>query len=355
MKTTLAMITISTMFLVGMGTSYGDESSNAGDERRARRQAWRSRLLKLRQACEKRKVEGTATSSSSTTNAVNSTDRTAKGAKEKSWTNSVEYENPRGAGSATASGTAVKTENGAEVTIDRSGANARGTSWTSTTEGEVTKTEDGRQFTGTTTGSDDKGHSWTAEKEASHVVNEDGTVTITKDVTKTLEDGTEISKSIETNVTKTEDGRTWETTATKTGPKGASTMTGTGEGTKNDDGSFSWTAERQGENAKGKTWSSTAEGEGTRTENGRQWNKTTTNSVDGVGEKAKSSSGSLTHSDLNSSRTVSSERSTNRSKAAKERRLKRKANRSGVDRSSKSGAKSKHRQRSNSSSRRHSH
>lgn len=196
------------------------------------------------------------------------------------WTGASTFEGPRHTGSSTASGTVTKTGQGVSWETERQGVADGDKNWQSTTTGSGSKTDTGHEWSSTTKGSTEDGKEWTAEREGERIKNEDGTVTINRDATKTLADGTVLNKESQTVVTRTEDGKTWETTGTKTGPKGTATMSGSGSAVKTDQG-VDVNISRQGTTAGGKTWESTTTGSGTKTDTGRKWNSTTAGSTEG--------------------------------------------------------------------------
>lgn len=196
------------------------------------------------------------------------------------WTSESTFEGPRHTGSSTAIGTVTRTGEGSSWEADRQGIVDGDKKWESTTTGSGSKTADGYEKSSTTKGTTESGKDWTTTREVEAVKNADGTMIINRDATKTLEDGKTITRDSQTVVTKTEDGKTWETTGTRTGPKGTATMKGSGSAVKSDEG-VSVNINRQGTTAAGKTWDSTTTGSGTKTDTGRKWNSTTVGSTEG--------------------------------------------------------------------------
>jgi hypothetical protein len=185
------------------------------------------------------------------------------------WTTDATLTGPGGATATMhADGTATHTEDGAEWSIDRDGTRRRGQTWTSTTTGEGTRTADGREWSSTTEGSAESGKSWSTDQSGSATINDDGSRTISTDFEKTLGNGETISGSKETTVTKTDDGREWETTGSHTGPHGTATYTADGTATRTTDGSEA-TVDRSGTTAAGREWSATTRSRAMATEDGR--------------------------------------------------------------------------------------
>ena len=114
-----------------------------------------------------------------------------------------------------------------------------------------------------TTGS---GRSWTTERDKNVTKNEDGSVTVTKNKTKTLDNGKTVNVSKDRTYTKTDEGLSWDTNKTRTGPRGTSAMSGSGSAKKTSEG-VSWNSTREGTGAKGRTWQSNTSGEKSKTEN----------------------------------------------------------------------------------------
>lgn len=196
------------------------------------------------------------------------------------WTGESTFEGPRHSGSSTASGTATRTDEGVSWEAERQGTVDGDKKWQSTTTGSGSKTDTGYERSSTTKGSTESGKEWTTERDVEAVKNDDGTMTINRDAAKTFDDGTIIKRESQTVVTKTEDGKTWETTGTKTGPKGTATMSGSGSAVKIDDG-VDVKINRKGTTAGSKTWESTTTGSGTKTGTGKKWNSTTAGSTEG--------------------------------------------------------------------------
>lgn len=149
---------------------------------------------------------------------------------------------------------------------------ARGSESITTGAGE--RTDNGWQWEATTEGSTDSGRTWTTDHQGSRVKNGDGAISVERDSVTTLGNGKQITSDFDRQITKTDDGRTWETEAQRTGPRGTSTMSGSGEAHRTDSG-VEWTADREGTNARGKSWTSSTTGEGQRTDDGREWSSTT--------------------------------------------------------------------------------
>lgn len=198
----------------------------------------------------------------------------------RTWTGASSYEGPRHTGSSTATGTVTKTREGVSWETERQGAVDGDKKWQSTTTGAGNKTDTGYEWSSTTKGATESGKDWTTTRDAEAVKNADGTVTINRDATKTFEDGKTVTRESQTVVTKTEDGATWETTGTRTGPKGSGTMSGSGSAVKTEEG-VNVNINRQGTTAGGKTWESTTTGSGAKTDTGRKWNSTTAGSTEG--------------------------------------------------------------------------
>jgi cytoskeletal protein RodZ len=130
-------------------------------------------------------------------------------------------------------------------------------------------------------------------------VNEDGSTTHerTKTVTNP-ETGKAATRSHESTVTRTEDGRTVERTDTAIGPNGGvRTRETTGAATRNGDGSRSWSSTTDGSatGPKGRTRDWTTERAGTSTKNaagGRDWSSNATRTGENGRTWSRDSSGS---------------------------------------------------------------
>ena len=184
------------------------------------------------------------------------------------WQADITHTGPIGTSTVHATGSAVRTEDGSTWEVDRTGAGPKGNTWESTTTGQGTRTEDGRTWTSETTGEGSKGHTWETDRSGTVVKHDDGTSTRTTDFTKTLDNGQTITGEKTATITKTEDGVTWESEGSRTGPKGTSTFTGSGEGTR-DGNTAEWTGQKTITGPDGKVINTETTGTGTRTREGR--------------------------------------------------------------------------------------
>lgn len=198
----------------------------------------------------------------------------------------VTSDSQRGTATMTGTGTATKTDDGKDFTIERAGTTAKGADWSSSTTGQGTKTDDGHEWSSTTSGSTESGKTWTTEKDGTAVKNDDGTVTITTDINKTLGDGTTLTGTKETTVTKTEDGRTWSSEGEINGPHGETTIEATGSAVKNGDGTADISVDRTATRSNGATVSTETTGTASKTADGRTV-QTITTGTRTAGDKAQ--------------------------------------------------------------------
>lgn len=179
--------------------------------------------------------------------------------------------------------------------VERTGTGRAGQGWTSTSDVRSTPTVGGRTWHGEGSGSADNGRTWNTVADGSRVRTGDGTASIEASSTRTFDDGQTVDKTRQTLVTKTEDGKTWQSTEIRVGPKGTATITGTGTAAKTADGA-TWEVEREGSGPNDKTWQSTTEGTTTWQGNTRT-RQSTTDGVTGGGRTwtaARSSQGAWT-------------------------------------------------------------
>ncbi len=186
---------------------------------------------------------------------------------------------PGGRGSAEWTGQGWKTDSGRAWYVDRSGTTARG-GWSARTDGQSTKTAGGATWQSLTTGASDSGRSWTVDRSGNKVRNGDGTAVLSRDATKTFDDGRTVTRHAETTVTRTTDGLAWSTEGTQTGPRGTSTLAGQGTLTRTADGAV-WDVSRSGTTPGGRTWTSTTQGAGQAAGGGRQWQSATQGTAPG--------------------------------------------------------------------------
>ena len=167
-------------------------------------------------------------------------------------------------------------------TGEREGGRARWTAQhqrgerTAVTEGEGRRTENGRAWRSETTFTDRKGETRTlvTNGTATRTVSYDGYPVIHRQWTRVRDDGTTVTGSSETLVTPGPNGRSWETTGSRTGPRDTTDFTGSGTSTRTENGS-TWRATRQATDSNGREWTSQTTGTSTRTENGRRWTSET--------------------------------------------------------------------------------
>jgi hypothetical protein len=212
----------------------------------------------------------------------------------KIWTGESTFSGPLHSGTATATGTVTRTGEGVTWEAEKQGVVDGEKKWEATTTGSGAKTADGYEWSSTTKGTTEAGKEWTTTRDVDAVKNADGTLTINRDATKTLPDGQTVTRESQTTVTKAEDGKTWTTTGTQTGPKGTATMSGSGSAVKTDEG-VSMNISRQGTTAGGsllrrgkasgyegqETWQANTVGSGTKTDTGRKWSSSTAGTTEG--------------------------------------------------------------------------
>lgn len=197
----------------------------------------------------------------------------------KTWTSESNFSGPNHSGTATATGTVTRTGEGVAWESDKQGMIDGEKKWQATTTGSGTKTADGYKWSSTAKGTTEAGKEWTTSREVDAVKNEDGTLTINRDATTKLPDGQTLTRESQTTITKTEEGKTWSTTGTQTGPRGTATMSGSGAAVKTDEG-VSVNISRQGTTAGGKTWQSTTTGTGTKSGADKKWSASTVGAAD---------------------------------------------------------------------------
>lgn len=124
---------------------------------------------------------------------------------------------------------------------------------------------DGRERTAVTTG--------TATRSTSY----DGYPVIHRRWTRTRDDGTVITGESETIVVPGENGRTWQTTGSRSGPFGTREFTGSGRSVRTGNG-VNWEATREGTGRDGREWISRTQGNRARAGDETQWRSTTVRS-----------------------------------------------------------------------------
>lgn len=140
------------------------------------------------------------------------------------------------------------------------------------TRGQASRTDDGRQWRTVTERRDREGNLRTCVVEGTATRGEsyDGLPVIHRQWTRTRADGTVIHGQSETIVMRTEQGRSWQTVGTRTGPDGERSFEGSGNARREGDTRV-WQATRQGEARDGRTWRSETSGRG----EGGSWESTT--------------------------------------------------------------------------------
>jgi len=156
-------------------------------------------------------------------------------------------------------------------------AEHRGDGRPADTVGQSQRTENGRRWSATTTATRRNGETVTAQTEgvATRTTDYEGNPVIQREWTRTCENGHVVTGRSETRVDKTENGRSWETNGTVSGPRGISEFTGSGSAVRTENGS-TWQATRQGSGPEGRGWTEQAQGRSTRTETGRTFERTAT-------------------------------------------------------------------------------
>jgi hypothetical protein len=145
------------------------------------------------------------------------------------------------------------------------------------TVGQSQRAEQERRWSSTTTATRRNGKTVTTQTEgvATRTTDYEGNPVIQREWTRTCENGHVVTGRSETRVEKTENGRSWTSTGSRSGPRGTQEFTGSGSAVRTENGS-TWQATRQGSGPEGRGWTEQAQGSSTRTETGRTFERTAT-------------------------------------------------------------------------------
>ncbi len=235
-------------------------------------------------------------------------------------------ENGTGSATVTHDINVTKTDDGRTWTRDTSITNERGGTVQSTTAGSATKTGEGTgnwssTTDGTVTGAGGKSIDYQTQRTGSWERVDDNTVNFNRDAETVRSDGVTGNRSTTGGTTRTEDGRTWESTTTGSNSKGRDWSAETdGKITRNGDGTATVDIDRTVTTKTGDTITIEKDGTFTRNEDGKGGSYEGTRTVTKTDVDGDGKVGGSTEKKTQNDQAVTQERQAQREQAERQRK-----------------------------------